>query len=123
MNLLSIDYGSKRIGLAVSIKGIISPLRTIANDKILIPTINALVRQYKVKKVYIGISEGDFASITKAFVNQLRNKTKVPVITVEESVSTIEADQIFKTNRNKQKMYKKKIDSIAAAVILSRVQV
>ncbi len=123
MNLLSIDYGSKRVGLALSVKGIISPLKTISNDKSLISVIKALSRQHRVDRIYVGISEGKFADITKLFVGQLKNSTPIPIITVEEAVSTIEADEIFKNNRSKQKNYKKRIDSIAAAVILSRVQV
>ncbi len=123
MNLLSIDYGSKRVGLALSVKGIISPLKTIPNDKSLISVIKALSHQHRVNRIYIGISEGKFADATKLFVSQLKNSTPIPIITVEEAVSTIEADEIFKNNRSKQKNYKKRIDSIAAAVILSRVQV
>lgn len=123
MNLLSIDYGSKRIGLAVSIKGVISPLKTTPNDKTLIPLIKTMASQYRVSRIYVGLSEGSFADTTKIFITKLKNSTKIPVIAVEEAVSTIEADRIFKNNRNKRKNYKKQIDSIAAAVILSRVQV
>lgn len=123
MNLLSIDYGTKRVGLAVSVKGIISPLKTLTNDKELIPSIKTISDQYRVDQIYVGVSQGKFADVTKRFIGQLRNNTKIPVTTVEEAVSTIEADKIFKNNHIKRKNYKKQIDSIAAAVILSRVQV
>jgi RNase H-fold protein (predicted Holliday junction resolvase) len=39
---------------------------------------------------------------------------------IEEAISTIEADQIYKKNKRPKKKYKSKIDSIAAAVILRR---
>ena len=123
MNLLSIDYGTKRVGLAVSILGVISPLSTVPNDDTLVSVIKALSHQYQIGQIYVGISEGSFAATTKLFVEKLKNSTSIPIITVEEAVSTIEADKIFKDNRNKRKNYKKQIDSIAAAVILSRVQV
>jgi RNase H-fold protein (predicted Holliday junction resolvase) len=46
---------------------------------------------------------------------------KLNIETVEESVSTIEAEQIYIQNGNKKKDYKKLIDSVAAAVILRRI--
>jgi RNase H-fold protein (predicted Holliday junction resolvase) len=46
---------------------------------------------------------------------------KLPIETVEESVSTIEAEGIFSESGKNAKSYKKQIDSIAAAVILNRV--
>ena len=39
---------------------------------------------------------------------------------IEEAVSTIEADEIYKENKKSKKKYKSLIDSIAAAVILRR---
>lgn len=122
MNLLAIDYGTKKIGLAVSINGIIFTLPSIKNDKSLLPNLQQIIRQHQVSKVYIGLSVGHFARKTLIFVDHLRSVLSLPVDTVEESVSTIEAEEIFKTNKNNQKQYDNKIDSIAAAVILRRVQ-
>lgn len=123
MNLLSIDYGTKRIGLAISIKGVISPLKTIKNDKNLLFSLQKITNDYRIDKIYIGICQGAFALATTAFIKKFKTTTKIPIETVEEAVSTIQADQIFKRNKNKAKNYQKHIDSIAAAVILSRVQV
>ena len=50
----------------------------------------------------------------------LQNMLKLPVEGVEETVSTIEATQIFLTNKKNKKKYKSLIDSISAAVILRR---
>ena len=83
--------------------------------------IKEVVDQYRIEKVYVGISEGDFAVLTKKFVEELKNVLTLDVETIEEAVSTIEANQIFLENKNKKKNYKKLIDSIAAAVILRRV--
>ena len=46
---------------------------------------------------------------------------RLPIDTVEEAVSTIEADTIFKKNKKSAKLYHQLIDSISAAVILNRV--
>lgn len=121
MNLLAIDYGSKNIGLAISIQGIITPIDPIKNNDDKFNSIKTIISQYKIDKIYIGISEGEFATITKKFVEELKNMVICDIETVEEAVSTIEATEIFAQNNRKKKNYKKLIDSISAAVILRRV--
>lgn len=121
MNYLAIDYGSKRIGLAVAIEGIIEPILPIKNDTKLFENLNKIIIDYQIEKIYVGISEGEFALQTKKFVQKLISMVKLPVETTEEAVSTIEAEKIFFDNRKKKKNYKKNIDSISAAVILRRV--
>ncbi len=121
MNLLAIDYGSKNIGLAISIQGIITPINSIKNNDNKFILIKQILEQYKIEKIYIGISEGEFAKTTKKFVDELKNMVICDIETVEEAVSTIEASEIFVQNNRKKKNYKKSIDSISAAVILRRV--
>lgn len=121
MNLLAIDYGSKNIGLAISIQGIITPIDPIKNNDDKFNSLREIISQYKIDKIYVGISEGEFATITKKFVEELKNMVICDIETVEEAVSTIEASEIFAQNNRKKKNYKKLIDSISAAVILRRV--
>ncbi len=121
MNALAIDYGSKRIGLAVSVNGIIMPLPVIANNGTVMVNLQQVVKKYQVERVFVGLSEGSFRLEIKKFVVRLRRVLKLNIETVEESVSTIEAGQIYAANKKSKKDYKKTIDSIAAAVILRRV--
>ena len=121
MNYLAIDYGTKRIGLAIAIENIIEPIPGIKNDADIFKNIQSVIIDYKIEKIFVGISEGEFARLTQKFVEKLKNVLTLPIETVEEAVSTIEADQIYLANKNKKKNYKKTIDSIAAAVILRRV--
>jgi len=121
MNYLAIDYGSKRIGLAVAVRGVIEPILPIKNDNNLFENIKKIIFDYRIEKIFVGISEGVFASRTKKFVEELKSMVRLSIETTEEAVSTIEADKIFLTNHKKKKDYKKSIDSISAAVILRRV--
>lgn len=121
MNYLAIDYGTKRLGLAVSENGFISTLPVVPNDDHLIDHIQEVINKYQIQKIYVGLSEGPVAQLTLAFVRRLKDMLKLDIETVEEAVSTIEADQIYKQNRRKAKNYKRDIDSVAAAVILNRV--
>ncbi len=121
MNALGIDYGTKRIGLAIAIKGIIQPLTTLKNSPKLIDQLKQVISDYQIDEIYVGISQGVIANQTNKFVIRLKNMLPLPISTVEEAVSTIEANQIFLTNKKHQKDYQKTIDAIAAAVILKRV--
>ncbi len=121
MNLLAIDYGTKNIGLAYSVNDIISTLPSVKNNDHTFNKIIDLISEYLIEKVYVGVSEGKVADLTLVFVNQLRLMINLPVETVEEAASTIEATSIYKQNKSKKKNYKHLVDSVAAAVILNRV--
>ncbi len=121
MNVLGIDYGTKNIGLAYAISGIISTIPAIKNDPESISNIVKVINEYHIEKVYIGVSQGKMATKTYQFIDQLRPMLKLDIETVEESVSTIEATEIYKQNRHQKRFYKQQIDSVSAAVILNRV--
>lgn len=120
MNILAIDYGSKRVGLALAVSGIITTLPALPNDSRLFTGLKALIKANDVTKIFVGLSEGLFADTTKIFAEKLSAMLQLPVETIEEAVTTIEASQIFTDNHQKKKHYKSRIDSIAAAVILRR---
>lgn len=121
LNLLAIDYGTKRIGLAYSISGIITPLPVFKNDDQFFSNLTKIISEYQIGKIFVGISEGTFATDTQKFVTKLRSVLELPIETVEEAVSTIEAQSIYISNKRKKKDIKQQIDSLAAAVILRRV--
>ena len=121
MNYLAIDYGSKRIGLAYSLNGIIFTLPIVQNDNKIVDTLKKIIVDYKIEKIYVGLCEGKVADMTKKFIDMLSPVIKLPIETVEEAVSTIEAESIFLKSKKNTKSYKKQIDSVAAAVILNRV--
>lgn len=121
MNCLSIDYGSKRIGIAISTQGLIEPFSVVKNDSNFLNYLKNIIQENQIEKIFVGISEGLFAQKTLEFVEFIKKNISLPVETVEESVSTIEAQDIFKTNKKHKKDYHNKIDAIAAAVILKRV--
>lgn len=121
MNFLAIDFGTKRIGLAYSLNGIIFTLPMVKNDEYILKNLQQIINDYHIEKIYVGLSEGKIAEMTKIFINKLSPMVKLPIETVEESVSTIEAQSIFSESRKNAKAYKKQIDSISAAVILNRI--
>ncbi|MBI2464838.1 Holliday junction resolvase RuvX [Candidatus Shapirobacteria bacterium] len=121
MNFLGIDYGTKHIGLALAVSEIINTIPSIENNSESVDKINKILIENRVDKIFVGLSVGRVAQKTLEFIKSLRSVIKLPIETVEESVSTIEAAEIYKRNLRSKKFYKKQIDSIAAAVILNRV--
>ncbi len=121
MNFLAIDFGTKRIGLAYSINNIIFTLPMVKNDNEIFIKLKQIILENNISQVYVGLSEGKISKMTKKFIEKLSDMINLPIETVEEAVSTIEADNLFLKNKKKQKTYKKEIDSMAAAIILNRV--
>ncbi|MCG2701548.1 Holliday junction resolvase RuvX [Candidatus Parcubacteria bacterium] len=108
MNYLAIDYGTKRIGTAISIMGVISPLKTFPNNTVFFNSLEKITNQNEIKKIFVGICQGSFAVQTKSFVAKLKLMLKLPVELVEESVSTIEADELYKQlNKKRYRSYRK----------------
>lgn len=121
MNSLAIDFGTKRIGLAYSVSNIIFTLPMVKNDDKIFIKLKQIILENNISQVYVGLSEGKISEMTKKFIEKLSDMINLPIETVEEAVSTIEADNLFLKNKKKQKTYQKEIDSMAAAIILNRV--
>jgi len=129
--ILAIDYGKKKIGLAISdSKGIIaSPLEVLhitqnRNIDILIEDILNIAKEYRVKTILIGspqIFDSKHEKTTKniqKFVDKISILTDLPVITYDESYSTTQAQNMLLSLGQNTKSSKGKIDKIAATVFL-----
>ncbi len=125
---MAIDYGSKRIGIALS-----DPLRMFAKPLLMIPNtneedvlagINNLVAEHEVGLVILGIPyalEGQNTPKTDEvllFKTILEASVQVPVIGWNESLSTNEANQHLKSMGYDWKKSRSLIDAMAACMIL-----
>ena len=111
MNSLAIDFGTKRIGLAYSISNIIFTLPMVKNDDKIFIKLKQIILENNISQVYVGLSEGKISEMTKKFIEKLSDMIKLPIETVEEAVSTIEADNLFLENKKKQKTYPNVFDN------------
>jgi putative pre-16S rRNA nuclease len=118
---LGIDYGSKRVGVAVSNdEGTIAfPRTTLANDKNIFANLVALVEKEKLERIIIGDTrshggrENPVTADAEKFMEELARTTNVPVSRAFEAFSSVEASRYApQTNQHD--------DSAAAAVILQR---
>jgi putative transcription antitermination factor YqgF len=118
---LGIDFGTKRIGLAVSQNGLISPLPYLNSGPLLFLKISEIIQQYKIGKVYVGLSTGPLRRLQLDFVSKLSDMIKLSVETVDETATTIEAQAMLKANGHSKKSHRRLVDSVSAALILERV--
>ena len=127
MNLLGIDFGEKRIGIAMSLNNSVVPLNTINNtsDTAAIQEIGRYSIENKVKKIIIGIpltadgKETPKARIVRRFGKKVKIYTKKPVEYYNEYGTSVEAMEYALDTGISQKR-RKTHDHLAAAIILKK---
>jgi len=126
--ILAIDYGEKRIGIAVTdpLNIFAYPLITLQNDNKFLAHLQNIINEYSVMKILIGMpfkenGEQSFVSrLVVEFKNQLEKIVTIPIELVDERYSSdIAQKRINESVKSKKKRRDKSlIDKNAAAVIL-----
>ena len=123
-NILALDIGSKRIGVARAnkIAKIAQPLATINNDSALIKNVKTLLDQEEADLVVVGLPRGlDFqdteqTQYTKRIAKKLED-AGINITYADEALSTVEADKKLEKQPKKDNRGLG-VDAYAAAVIL-----
>ncbi|MEX0895497.1 MAG: Holliday junction resolvase RuvX [Patescibacteria group bacterium] len=115
--ILAIDFGSQRIGLAISFGILAEPLTIIPNDEIAVQYVCSILEDYRVTKLLIGISEGRMAEQSREFGALLARVTKVPIEYADETLST---QTVRKKLKDAGKNPDQFVDHFAAAEILQQ---
>lgn len=129
MKVLGIDFGLKRIGLAIGNENfkMAFPYKTIIkkDNLSLFKELEEIITKEKINKIIIGFPtylNGEESLTTKQvrnFINKLKSKFKLPISTVNEALTSFEAENILKEYGKSKKSKKKEIiDQIAAVIIL-----
>jgi putative holliday junction resolvase len=113
MNILGIDWGKSKIGLAIAEAGLAEPYRIIENGKWELE-IKQICEENKIEKIIIGISEAQSGRDAKDFGVKLNALTEIPVEYFDETLTTHDALVRMKEGKSR----KQNEDSIAAAIIL-----
>lgn len=133
--ILAIDYGARRIGLAISDnKGLVAqPLRTIRllnkatpqrQWEHIVNELNVSIKETQAKSLLIGVPQVFTSSQEKSlkkvlsFVELLKEAINLPTDTYDESFSTKTAQNMLLSTDQHTKKTRKKIDSVASAVFL-----
>ena len=129
MRYMGLDVGDKTIGVAMSdeIGLTANPVTVISRTGSLkreIGEIRRLVQENGIGRIVVGMpfmldgSVGIQAEKVQAFVEHLRRRITVPVVTWDERLTTAEVERILIASDQSREKRKKVIDKMAAAVIL-----
>ena len=116
MNLLGIDYGEKKVGLAISGGQLASPIATVANKRA-VAEINAICHQHRIAMIIVGLPEGPVQKKVKKFAQILKN-IGIPVKFHKETLTSYTANQLLNQLGKKKQAKKKQEHQLAAALIL-----
>ncbi len=127
MRILSIDYGKKRIGIAVSDPlGITAqPVSVIETKKGYMDEIVALFDRYEISEVVVGMpfalsgEKGIAAEEVGKFIEALKARVSVPVFEMDERMTTAKTNRMLIEADVKRKNRKEVVDMLAAAQILT----
>ncbi len=122
MSIVAIDYGGRRIGIAVSDSGVLAtPHSVVANDGNVLATLERIGNELEVDTWVVGIARRTRTALGEEkfhrFAEELRQKTCRPVVLWDETLSTVEAEERLRQGGRKAGR-KNDIDMYAAAVIL-----
>jgi putative Holliday junction resolvase len=122
MKLLGIDYGRRKIGLALGDTDtkFAEPLIVIRfeSEDELLKKVGRVIQEEQVKEIVMGVSEGMMAQETKEFGKTLAAKLGTPIIYQDETLTTHEAQSLSikaGINRKKRKLME---DAYSATLIL-----
>ncbi|MBI3485427.1 Holliday junction resolvase RuvX [Candidatus Daviesbacteria bacterium] len=118
MRYLGVDYGLKKIGLAISQGQLASIYKIVEVNSLTdaVSKISQIVKDENIDLVVVGMPEGKTLKIVKNFVNKLKFKN-IEVETFDETLSSVNAKQLM-INLNLSQKERRKEDAYAAALIL-----
>ena len=132
MRTLGIDFGEKRIGLAISDPlGILAtPIETLDSSEMdsVIPKLAESISDHVVTKIVVGIpwtlsgKSGPQTKKTFEFISLISDTFEIPIKQIDERFTSLQAEKklrlVDKRSRKKQKKIPKGlIDSVSAAII------
>lgn len=118
MRSLGIDYGKRKMGLALSDGLLATPGKVIeiASLEDALTKVRQVIDQEKIEQVVVGVPEsGEALSITKKFISEL--KRFVRVIEADETLSSQQAVELM-TDLKIKKKNRRREDAYAACLIL-----
>lgn len=128
MRILGLDFGSKRIGVAISDSlGITAQGLDViekGEGEEAIEYIKGVVAREGISEIVVGLplnmngSHGPKAQEAEAFAASLREKLGLPVRLWDERLSTMEVERVMIAGGASRNKRKKKKDKLAAQVIL-----
>jgi putative Holliday junction resolvase len=121
--MIGIDYGGKRIGVAVSASDVIAtPHSVIRNEGDVLEKLARVAKDVEADTIVVGIARRTRTNAGEQkfrdFAEALRQRTCTTVVLWDETLSTVEAAERLRASGRNAREQKELIDMHAAAVIL-----
>ncbi|MEM7174313.1 MAG: Holliday junction resolvase RuvX [Chlamydiota bacterium] len=127
--ILGIDYGSARIGLALSdpTQTLASRLSTLRTARTLAATVTAVLNEVQtldIEAIVVGLPlflsgrESATTAVVRAFADLLREKSGLPVFLQDERLTSKEVERVLIDSHMKRKKRAKHLDELSATLIL-----
>jgi putative Holliday junction resolvase len=128
MRYLALDYGTKRIGVAVSdeLKLIAQPLEYIPTEPFnaFLVRLKQVISEKEVERLFIGMPRnmdgtyGAAAQKVQDFIAALKSEISVPIQTLDERLTSAQANRVLLQGNVRRADRKQKVDAMAAAILL-----
>lgn len=123
-NLLALDVGEKRIGMAVADTAVKIPrlLPTLDNDDGLFANLSELVEKEQISQIIVGYPRnlaGETTAqteIIEQFIDKLRSELDLPIYPQDESLTSVKAEK--RLQERKKPYNRADIDAESAYIIL-----
>lgn len=107
MKILGIDYGRKKMGLAIAESLFAEPWKVVKPSELKI-----ILEQEKFDKIVVGISEGEMGGESKKFAEEITAET------FDETLTSQDAQRLSREAGVSQKKRRDMEDAYAAAIML-----
>jgi len=122
---LGLDYGERRIGVAVSdpTNSFAQPLETLEGGRVF-ERLTELIAEYDVGRLVVGLPlqmdgrAGTQAELARGFGKRIAAHTGLPVSYVDERLTSAEATRVLNAAGGKPGRNKGRVDRVAAALLL-----
>lgn len=126
--LIGVDWGARRTGIAVSVdNGTVVATRPVIHmaqysHAVLAAQIAQIATDERCEGIVVGLplrmdgTESETTAMVREFASVLANATDLPILLMDETLSSSDAQESF--GRVRRRDIKEKLDSVAARVIL-----
>ena len=130
MRVIALDFGTKAIGVALSdeLQMTARPLTTLRRHQLkfaeVLERIATLAVEHEVGTLVIGLplnmdgTRGPAASRVESFVAQLKQYVQIPIVMLDERLTSVEAEQLLRELGVGERERRTKSDEYAALLIL-----
>jgi len=120
MRILGIDYGYRKIGLAIAETGLAEPFIVVHvnSEEEAIEKLSKIAKEERIEKIVVGVSEGKMGKDSELFGKKLRENLGTPVEFEDETLSSRDSQRLSIAAGLSRKKRKQMEDAFAATVML-----